>query len=124
MKSPIKPKMHTVFVHVSDLYHSVEWYHSLLDLPYNQEDVSLPVYNMPMDTYTGLVLDAGPEGNKKNTGLSPHPLFNLHTDDIDEAYQFVVDKGMDIASPISRFDDISFFDIKDPDGNVVMICTG
>jgi hypothetical protein len=29
-----------------------------------------------------------------------------------------------IESPITSFDDFSFFTIKDPDGHVVMICTG
>ncbi|MFE3890769.1 VOC family protein [Priestia sp. YIM B13446] len=87
-------------------------------------EVKDPVYNLKIDGETGLTLDAGPEGTEKQIVASPHPIFNFHTEDIKEAYEFV--KGMDytIESPITSFDDFSFFTIKDPDGHVVMICTG
>ncbi|MYL35395.1 VOC family protein [Pontibacillus yanchengensis] len=124
MKSPIENKIHTVFVHVSDLKRSVQWYSTLLGQNVNLDEVKPPVYNVPINTYTGLVLDGGPNGGKEYVGLLPHPLCNLHAPDIDEAYQFVSEKGFEINSEISRFDDIEFFTVKDPDGNVIMLCTG
>ncbi|PGY55563.1 VOC family protein [Priestia megaterium] len=124
MSSPVFNKMNTVFIHVSHLKTSVKWYSELLSQEYKMSEVKDPVYNLKIDGETGLTLDAGPEGTEKQIVASPHPIFNFHTEDIKEAYEFV--KGMDytIESPITSFDDFSFFTIKDPDGHVVMICKG
>ncbi|KWU57998.1 VOC family protein [Priestia megaterium] len=124
MSSPVFNKMNTVFIHVFHLKTSVKWYSKLLSQEYKMSEVKDSVYNLKIDGETGLTLDAGPEGTEKQIVASPHPIFNFHTEDIKEAYEFV--KGMDytIESPITSFDDFSFFTIKDPDGHVVMICTG
>lgn len=124
MSSPVFNKMNTVFIHVSNLKSSVKWYSELLSQEYKMSEVKDPVHNLKIDGETGLTLDAGPEGTEKQIAASSHPIFNFHTEDIKEAYEFV--KGMDytIESPITSFDDFSFFTIKDLDGHVVMICTG
>ncbi|PGR04459.1 VOC family protein [Priestia megaterium] len=124
MSSPVFNKMNTVFIHVSHLKTSVKWYSELLSQEYKMSEVKDPVYNLKIDGETGLTLDAGPEGTEKQIVASPHPIFNFYTEDIKEAYEFV--KGMDytIESPITSFEDFLFFTIKDPDGHVVMICTG
>ncbi|WP_244151471.1 VOC family protein [Halobacillus dabanensis] len=75
---------------------------------------------MPIGHSTGVALDAGME----EVAPSPHPLFNFHTDDIDAAYLFVQKLGYEISQDVVRFRDIAFFQIKDPDGNVIMICNG
>jgi len=124
MKSPIKNQINTIFVHVSDLERSVIWYSQLLGQEYNTAEIRRPVYNMNINDHTGLTLDAGPEGIVKKAQDSVHPLFNFHTDKIDEAYQFVNQLGYQIESEIVRFDEFSFFTVRDPDGNVIMICTG
>ncbi|WP_226671985.1 VOC family protein [Rossellomorea aquimaris] len=123
MKSPILNQINTVFVHVSNLKESVQWYSELLGQPYDLEEVQDPVYNMSINHFTGLTLDAGPEGVKKESAHN-HPLFNFHTDNIEEAYSYVEQLKYEIVSEITRFDDFSFFVIQDPDGNRVMICTG
>ncbi|SDO67379.1 VOC family protein [Halobacillus aidingensis] len=120
MKSPIDNRLNTTFIPVTDIKHSAQWYSALIGEPYTEENVHPPVYHLPMTTHTGVILDAGSE----NVEPSPHPLFNLHTDDIDASYRFVEQLGYIIKSDIQRFDDISFFNIQDPDGNVVMVCTG
>ncbi|MCR8849331.1 VOC family protein [Rossellomorea sp. SC111] len=124
MKSPILNQMNTVFIHVSNLKESVRWYSELLGQAYDLGQVEDPVYNLAINHFTGLTLDAGPEGMTKEAGQSPHPLFNFHTDNIEEAYSFVEQLNYEIVSDITRFDDFSFFVIQDPDGNRVMICTG
>ncbi len=123
MKSPILNQINTVFVHVSNLKESVRWYAELLGQPYDLEMVQDPVYNMAINHFTGLTLDAGPEGVKKESANN-HPLFNFHTDNIEEAYSYVEQLKYEIVSEITRFHDFSFFVIQDPDGNRVMICTG
>ncbi|OXS64479.1 putative enzyme related to lactoylglutathione lyase [Bacillus sp. V-88] len=124
MKSPILNQINTVFVHVSDLKKSVRWYSGLLGQAYDLEQVEDPVYNLAINHFTGLTLDAGPEGVTKETGQHTHPLFNFHTENIEEAYSYVEQLNYEIVSDITRFDDFSFFVIQDPDGNRVMICTG
>jgi len=116
--------MNTVFVHVSDLQRSVTWYTKLLCQDVNLSEVSNPVYNVKVNHHTGLVLDAGPIGMKKEITASDFPLFNFHTDDMEGSYEFVKRLGYSIESEIVRFDDFSYFTIRDPDEHIVMICTG
>ncbi|WP_164667308.1 VOC family protein [Virgibacillus doumboii] len=124
MNSPIKNKINTIFVHVSDLEQSVKWYSQLLGQEYDLSKVARPVYNMQINHHTGLTLDAGPEGNVKQQNNSSYPLFNFHTDDINESYQYVSELGYAIEADIVEFDDFAFFTVHDPDGNIIMICTG
>ncbi len=124
MKSPIMNQINTVFVHVSNLKESVRWYSELLGLEYDLDMVNDPVYNISINQHTGLTLDAGPEDRTKDSNPSHYPLFNFHTENIDEAWSYVENMGYDIDSSIIRFDDFSFFTIKDLDGNIIMICTG
>ncbi|MBX0358513.1 VOC family protein [Halobacillus sp. Nhm2S1] len=120
MKSPIVNRLHTTFIPVTDLKRSARWYSELIGEPFTEENVHPPVYNLPMTTPTGVTLDAGLE----HVTPSSHPLFNFHTEDIDASYRFVEQLGYTIKSDIQRFEDVSFFNIQDPDGNIVMICTG
>ncbi|WP_433750324.1 VOC family protein [Falsibacillus pallidus] len=124
MKNPILNKMNTVFVHVSNLHESVRWYSRLLSLRIREQDIHPPVYNIEIDSHTGLTLDAGPKGMKKKLNPSPYPIFNFHTDDINRGYDYVKELGYLIVSEIVRFDDFSYFQVVDPDGNIIMICTG
>ncbi|QHE60267.1 VOC family protein [Rossellomorea vietnamensis] len=124
MKSPILNQINTVFVHVSNLKDSVRWYSELLGQEYDVDQVEDPVYNLTINHFTGLTLDAGRDGVMKEAGRSKHPLFNFHTENIEEAYSYVEQLNYEIVSDITRFDDFSFFVIQDPDGNRIMICTG
>ncbi|RIW32001.1 VOC family protein [Bacillus salacetis] len=124
MRSPIINQINTIFVHVSDLKRSVEWYSNLLGLKYDLGNVADPVYNIEINHYTGLTLDAGPEGMSKQAKRNGYPLFNFHTNDIEAAFTFVEKMQAEIVSEVTRYDDFSFFTVRDPDGNVIMICTG
>ncbi|MGV3466530.1 MAG: VOC family protein [Heyndrickxia sp.] len=124
MKSPIMNQINTVFVHVSEIERSVEWYSMLLGQEFDSAEISRPVYNMKINHYTGLTLDAGPDGTMKQINPSGNPLFNFHTNDIDRAYEYIKQLGYTIESDIVRFDDFAFFTVSDPDRNIVMICTG
>ncbi|GGD21592.1 VOC family protein [Pontibacillus salipaludis] len=123
-KSPIHNSVNTMFVPVSDLQTSAKWYSDLLGQEFNPSEVEEPVYNMKIDHYTGVLLDSGPPDEKQKVTPSAHPLFNFHTDDIDASYQYIKELEYSITSNITRFEDLSFFTIKDPDGNIIMICTG
>ncbi|MBG9587917.1 VOC family protein [Cytobacillus firmus] len=120
--SPIAGKVNNVFIHVSDLKKSAEWYSSLLGLPFNMGDVESPVYNIPVTSETGLTLDDHTFDPSFSLGPSGHVLFNFFARDIDEAYDFVKSQGITIVREIERIGDFAYFNFQDPDGNVLMIC--
>lgn len=120
--SPIAGKVNNVFIHVSDLKKSAEWYSSLLGLPFNMEDVESPVYNIPVTSETGLTLDDHTFDPSFSLGASGHVLFNFFARDIDEAYDFVKSQGITIVREIERIGEFAYFNFQDPDGNVLMIC--
>ncbi|MFD2445724.1 VOC family protein [Bacillus sp. CGMCC 1.16607] len=124
MNSPVKNQINTIFVHVSNLKRSVEWYSKLLGQEYDYSNIVRPVFNIKINNQTGLTLDAGPEGVIKRSNNSEYPIFNFHTFDIDEAFTYVKSLGYKMESGIVSFDDFSYFTISDPDMNKIMICTG
>lgn len=67
MTNPIKNRANTIFIHVSNLEKSVIWYSKLLNQQVDAADISRPVYNLAMNQYTGITLDAGPSGTTKKS---------------------------------------------------------
>ena len=120
--SPLASKVNGVFIHVSNLKNSAEWYSTLLGVPFNKDEVEPPVYNIPVNSQTGLTLDDHSFDPGFLLSPSNHVLFNFHTDDIDEAYRFVKSIGTEITREIERIGDFAYFNFRDPDGNVLMIC--
>ena len=122
--SPIAGKVNNVFIHVSDLEKSAEWYSTLLGLPFHKGSVESPVYNIPVTSETGLTLDDHTFDPAFTLNPSGHVLFNFFVQDIDEAYTFVKDQGITIVKEIERIGDFAYFNFQDLDGNVLMICNG
>ncbi|WP_251009815.1 VOC family protein [Bacillus sp. ISL-39] len=122
MNSPIYNKVNNVFIHVSNLGKSAEWYSNLLGIPFNPEKVESPVYNIPVTSETGLTLDDHTFDPGFELKPSNHVLFNFLAEDVDEAYTFLKSNGISITKEIERISDFAYFNFKDPDGNVLMIC--
>lgn len=122
ISSPIACKVNNVFIHVSNLEKSSEWYSDLLGLPFNKDNVESPVYNIPITSETGLTLDDHTFDPEFKLNPSDHVLFNFFVPNIDEAYEFVKSKGITIVREIERIGDFAYFNFKDLDGNVLMIC--
>jgi len=120
--SPIACKVNNVFIHVSNLEKSVEWYSNLLGLPFSKENVASPVYNIPVTSETGLTLDDHSFDPGFTLKPSNHVLFNFFVEDIDEAYEFISNNGITIVKEIERIGDFAYFNFQDLDGNVLMIC--
>lgn len=122
ISSPIACKVNNVFIHVSNLEKSSEWYSDLLGLPFTKDNVESPVYNIPITSETGLTLDNHTFDPEFKLNPSDHVLFNFFVPNIDEAYEFVKSKGITIVREIERIGDFAYFNFKDLDGNVLMIC--
>lgn len=122
MSSPIHNKVNNVFIHVSNLRQSAQWYSDLLGIPFNSKEVESPVYNIPVNSETGLTLDDHSLQEGFILKPSEHVLFNFYAEDIDAAYSFVKSKDVTIVKEIERIGDFAYFNFSDPDGNVLMIC--
>ncbi|SEJ51407.1 hypothetical protein SAMN04488127_2054 [Bhargavaea ginsengi] len=120
--SPIAGKVNNVFIHVSDLKKSAAWYSRLLGLPFDERDVKSPVYNIPVTSQAGLTLDDHTFDPSFRLQPSDHVLFNFYAKDIDEAYRFIQENDIPVAREIERIGDFAYFNFRDPDGNVLMIC--
>ncbi|MFC3040794.1 VOC family protein [Virgibacillus xinjiangensis] len=121
-KPPIKNQMNGVFVHVTNLKESAKWYTDLLGLDIDLDQVTSPVFNIPITGTTSLTLDDHTFAPAFTHSPSANPIFNLYAPTIEEAYEYIKDKGIDIVREIEWAGDTAWFNIKDPDGNVVMIC--
>lgn len=121
---PIKNQMNGVFIHVTNLKKSTKWYCDLLGLEVEVEveKVQSPVFNVPITGTTSLTLDDHTFDPAFKHHVNPNPIFNFFTTDIDEAYNYVLDKEIPIVREIERVGSTAWFNIADPDGNVVMIC--
>lgn len=121
---PIVPKLPAVFVHVTDLQRSAEFYTQLLGLPYEPHaDYGNGVYVLALENGADLLLDA-------NHAQHAHPCttFPLHatcmfsTNDIDAAHTWLIQHDIEIVTELYRDPNVAFFNFKDPDGNIQMLC--
>lgn len=125
MNSPIINRIDTVFIHVTDLKEAVRWYSKLLAIEF-KEDTQFdgPIHTIPMGkNRPGITFDNHCFDEEYRFIPSNQPLFNLSTEDIDEAYEFVKSIGAEIVTEIARYPDLSDFSFKDPCGNILMICS-
>jgi hypothetical protein len=59
---------------------------------------------------------------------TPNSTFAMHascmfaTQDIDAAHSWLLSQGIEIVTELYRDPNIAFFNFKDPDGNIHMIC--
>ena len=118
MKSPIQNRIGRVFIPISDMERSIQWYSKLLGLPVSATSHEGTIYDVPMQGETGLILD----GSKKEVRNSSQPLFFLMTDDIEAARDFLVLNGIEILGQIENIGSVSFLKFKDPDNNLLMVC--
>lgn len=120
--APIQSHINNVFVHVSDLKKSVEWYAKLLGITVELDKVESPVHNIPVTGQTGLSLDDHTFDPSFHRTPGSGPMFNLFAPDIDAAYADIREKNIKIIREIEWHGDVAWFNVEDPDGNVVMVC--
>lgn len=119
---PVKNQMNGVFIHVSNLKESAKWYCELLGIEVDLEKIESPIYNVPIVGTTSLTLDDHAFDPYFKHHASPSPVFNFYAPNIDEAYQYIKEKGYQIVRDIEWHYEMAWFNISDPDGNTIMIC--
>ncbi|MCQ6559044.1 VOC family protein [Paenibacillus mendelii] len=121
MFSPIKNKVGGVFIPVKDIERARDWYCKLLGIPADCEIMAGHLCPLPMQG-TGLILDTMPMWGGEEPGGAPPittPICMLLTSDLDASYVFAQESGMELVSAIEHN---HWFVVKDPDGNLIMIC--
>lgn len=118
IKSPIDNVVDSVFIHVTELRRSAEWYSMVMGIPLLKERLNGGnVYWLELQGGTGLILD----DNRSNGPDVPHVKFMYKTSDIEASYRFLEEKGVPIY-PIERpHQGLAFFRFNDPDGNSLMV---
>ncbi|MFP3720653.1 VOC family protein [Niallia circulans] len=96
LSSPIACKVNTVFIHIDNLEKVAEWYGELLSI----KIMLNRLYTIfPVTSETGITLDDHTFDPGFKLNPSEHVLFNFFAQDIDEAYQFIKNKGINKTLP-------------------------
>lgn len=123
--SPVRLNIGGVFVIVKHMPRAVKWYREMLGLPEDDEymQTATPdmetIYSIPLGK-TNLILDSI---HRDILTPSSNHLFMFDTDNIDETYEFMKQKGIKIVSEIEGDQDVRFFEVLDSEGNKIMFCT-
>ncbi|WEG10913.1 VOC family protein [Pullulanibacillus sp. KACC 23026] len=113
--SPVLNQIGTIFIPVSDIKKARDWYCDLLGLSTDGEIAFGHLFVLPMQG-TGIVLDS--KIFSEETRFKK-PLFHFNTTNIQEAYDYMKAKQVEITTDIENN---HWFNCKDPDGNHLMIC--
>lgn len=113
----IQNKVGAIFIPVSDIEKARDWYCSLLQIEPTFEIIHGHLCCIPLENNgQNIVLDSKiytPDVYART------PLLHFNTDNIEEAYQFMKDNGIEVITEIEHG---HWFNFKDPDGNHLMIC--
>jgi catechol 2,3-dioxygenase-like lactoylglutathione lyase family enzyme len=117
----IDPHIDSVILWVRDLDKSVVKYSKLMGLKVREQDRFGHLHLFHLDNDTSLMLDSnGMEG--RPVAVDGPVLAKLRTHDIDKALQQATELGFELVYGIVRLDPVSYFNIKDEDGNILMVC--
>ncbi|WP_372661026.1 VOC family protein [Cohnella sp.] len=112
--TPIKPIVPAVFVYVTDVKKSIDWYCKVLGLPIPDTDrTDIHIFGLGESQCSNIFL-------RRVDKVEPttQPLFSLDAPNIEETYQFLHKLNIVIEH---KDDEVIWF--KDPDGNVLMACS-
>ncbi|MCA0756849.1 VOC family protein [Paenibacillus sp. N4] len=121
-EAALENRIASVFVHVTDLRRSAEWYSRLMGLPVLEERLNGgPVYWFDLPG-THLILDSN-MNNRQNPDWDDRmlPRFMLPARNIDDAYREVSGKAEPFFEP-ERHGIMAYFNFPDSEGNALMAC--
>ena len=121
----IQNRVDTVFIHVSDLKSSVRWYCDLFGIEQIPvEKLSGHIYTLNMgEGRPGITFDDHSQDEGYHFIPSNQALMNFSTADIHKAYEHVKEIGGEMITEIITHPDLEEFSFKDPDGNILMVCS-
>ncbi len=106
-----------VFIPVSDIAQAARWYSALFGLPLTEPTHEGKIYDLPMETEPGVILDA-----HRPVRSSSQPLCFFWTEDIAAAHQHLVALGVEIVGAVEDIGSVQTLTFRDPDGNLLMVC--
>ncbi|TCN26115.1 VOC family protein [Mesobacillus foraminis] len=115
--SIISNKVGAIFIPVSDIRKARDWYCSILELEPTYDIISEHLCCLPLDN-NGLYIVLDSKVYTEDS-YSRFPMFHFNTDDIQAAYEFMKEKEVELITGIEHG---HWFNIKDPDGNMLMVC--
>ncbi|MCR8630479.1 VOC family protein [Paenibacillus radicis (ex Xue et al. 2023)] len=113
----IKSKVGAIFIPVSDIEKARNWYCLLLGLKPDFDIIAGHLCCIPMDN-NGLNVVLDSKIYTKDAYFRT-PTFHFNTDDIQESFDFMKGLGVELVTDIEHG---HWFNFKDPDGNILMIC--
>lgn len=116
----IQPQIDAAILWVRDLDRAVQRYGSLMGLDIREADRYGKLHLFRLDNGTHLMLDS--HGMEEAPARDDEaPLLKLATYDIERAKQEAVRHGFEVVHDIQRLPTVSYFNVRDEDGNVLMI---
>lgn len=112
--NPILNEIGTVFIPVRDIEQARNWYCDILGLSVDSEILFGHLYVLPMKG-TSIVLDSKIFAEDK---IFRTPAFHFNTTNIEEAFEYMKSKKVNLTTFIEH----NWFNFKDPDGNLLMVC--
>ncbi|QHW31043.1 hypothetical protein GZH47_09360 [Paenibacillus rhizovicinus] len=116
----IQPQINAGILWVRDLDLAVERYGKLMGLQVREEDRYGKLHLFHIDNGTHLMLDSHGMEEAPVTERGA-PLLKLSAYDIERAKSEALQHGFEVVYDIQRLPTVSYFNIRDEDGNVLMI---
>lgn len=114
--NPILNQVGTVFIPVSNIEEARNWYCDILGLDADGEILFGHLFIVPTTNGTGIVLDSKIFSEET---IFKAPAFHFNTHNIEEAYEYMKEKNVEVTTEIEHD---HWFNFKDPDGNHLMVC--
>lgn len=117
--SRIASKISGIFIPVTDMKRSTEWYIKAFDLEVIQISDMCSGLAFPGEaTFINLWKVERPQPTQFDAGSYKIPYYNFESFDIDYSRNALIEKGIEVT-PIVDEGGIRFFDCFDPDGNML-----
>jgi catechol 2,3-dioxygenase-like lactoylglutathione lyase family enzyme len=110
----------SVFLWVRNLDQAVNSYSKLMGLDVREQDRFGHLHLFHLDNNTHLLLDSNGMDSIPVPDRGP-VLFKLSTRDIDKAHKHAQGLGFEVVYGIVRLPQVSFFNIRDEDGNILTV---
>ncbi|WP_248924363.1 VOC family protein [Paenibacillus hamazuiensis] len=118
--SPIHPKIDAVFLWVRDLDRAVDRYGKLLGLEVKPEQRYGKLHMFRLHDGSAILLDSNGMDNIPVPEQGP-VICKFSTMNIDDAHRHALELGFEVVYGIVRYPRVSFFNIRDEEGNIITI---